>query len=198
MSTSPRSFTINRNTKETQIAMTFSLDGSGKNQIQTGIPFFDHMLDLFSHHGLFDLSLQVKGDLDVDFHHTVEDVGICMGQAFREAIGDAKGIARYASGFLPMDEALCQVAIDISNRPHLDFNCVLPKTKVGSFDVELTEEFFRAFVNNARITLHIDVVRGNNLHHIIESCFKGVGFFLDKASLFDARKPAIPSTKGLL
>lgn len=193
-----RSASIERNTKETQVSLSLSLDGIGKNSIATGIAFFDHMLDLFSHHGLFDLSVAVKGDLDVDFHHTVEDVGICLGQAFRDALGDAKGITRYASSLTPMDESLCRIALDISNRPHLDFHCDLPKTKVGTFDVELAEEFFRAFVNNARITLHLDVLRGQNLHHVIESCFKGFGRCLDIATQVDARKPNIPSTKGIL
>lgn len=182
-----RKATIERKTKETQITLSLTVDGSGKSEISTGIGFFDHMLDLFTHHGLFDLTLSVKGDLDVDYHHTVEDVGICLGQAFREAIGDARGIERYASGYLPMDEALCRVAIDISNRPHLDFHCDMPKTKVGTFDVELTEEFFRAFVNNSRLTMHMDILRGSNLHHLIEACFKGFGFYLKKASTRDPK-----------
>jgi imidazoleglycerol-phosphate dehydratase len=198
MNSEVRKSTIDRKTKETSVSLSLAVDGSGKADISTGIGFFDHMLDLFTHHGLFDLSLAVKGDLEVDYHHTVEDIGICLGQAFREAIGDARGIERYASGYLPMDEALCRIAIDISNRPHLDFNCDLPKTKVGTFDVELTEEFFRAFVNNSRITMHIDILRGTNLHHIIEAVFKGFGFFLKKASLKDPKKPNVPSTKGVL
>ena len=193
-----RCATIERNTKETQVSLSLVLEGQGQNTIETGIPFFDHMLDLFSHHGLFDLSVSVKGDLEVDFHHTVEDVGICLGQAFRDALGDARGITRYASCLTPMDEALCRLALDISNRPHLDFHCDLPKTKVGSFDVELAEEFFRAFVNNARVTLHLDVLRGQNLHHVIESCFKGFGRCLDMATQVDSRKSMVPSTKGIL
>lgn len=193
-----RQATIQRHTNETKIDLSLTIDGDGKSNIQTGIGFFDHMLTLWTHHGLFNLTLQVDGDLEVDFHHTVEDVGIALGQAFQKAIGDAKGINRYASGFTPMDEALCRIAIDYSNRPHLDFKNHLPKTKVGEFDVELTEEFLNAFVNNARITLHIDILKGNNLHHIIEACFKGLGRELDKASTLDPRKKDIPSTKGIL
>lgn len=189
---------IKRNTNETKVDLKFEIDGRGEGSIMTGIPFFDHMLDLFNHHGLFNLQLKVDGDIEVDYHHTVEDVGICLGQAFREALGDAKGITRYASGLTPMDEALCQMAIDISNRPHLSFDCDFPKTKVGTFDMELAEEFFHAFVNNARITLHIHVIRGRNLHHMIEACFKAFGFYLDKASQLDPRKGNVPSTKGVL
>lgn len=193
-----RKASIKRHTNETKIDLSLCIDGSGKSEIQTGIGFFDHMLNLWTHHGLFDLSLSVDGDLEVDFHHTVEDVGIALGQAFREAIGDAKGITRYASGLTPMDEALCQVAIDYSNRPYLAFENHLPKTKVGEFDVELTEEFLRAFVNNARITLHVDILKGTNLHHIIEAVFKGLGRELDKVSQKDPRKKDVPSTKGVL
>ena len=193
-----REASINRHTNETKIDLKLIIDGNGKSEIKTGIGFFDHMLNLWTHHGLFDLELKVDGDLEVDFHHTVEDVGIALGQAFKEAIGDAKGITRYASGLTPMDEALCQIAIDYSNRPHLEFKNHLPKTKVGEFDVELTEEFLRAFVNNARITLHIDILKGSNLHHIIEACFKGLGRELDKVSQIDTRKKDIPSTKGVL
>lgn len=194
----PRVGKVSRKTNETQIDLTFKLDGTGKSKIKTDIPFFDHMLDLFTKHGIFDLDLNVKGDIDIDFHHSVEDTGICLGQAFREALGDSKGITRYASGLIPMDEALCQVAVDISNRPHLTFNYDAPKSKVGEFDIELAEEFFIAFVNNARITLHLDIIRGRNLHHIIEGCFKGLGIILDRATILDPRKAGIPSTKGIL
>ncbi len=193
-----RKASINRKTNETDIELTFSIDGTGKSTIATGVAFFDHMLNLMTTHGLFDLHLKAKGDLDVDFHHTVEDVGICLGQAFREALGDAKGIQRFASGLMPMDETLCQVAIDISNRPYLSFVADFPKAKVGAFDVELAEEFFRAFVNNARINLHIELKSGTNLHHMIEACFKGLGVFLDQASVINPRKKGIPSTKGAL
>lgn len=178
--------------------MTFGLDGDGTSSIHTGIPFFDHMLDLFTTHGLFNLDLRVKGDLAVDFHHSVEDVGICLGQAFRENIQDAKGIARFASGLIPMDESLCQIAIDVSNRPYLHFQANYPQSKVGTFDVELIEEFFRAFTNNAKISLHINLLTGQNAHHLIESCFKGFGVCLDQATIIDPRKKNIPSTKGVL
>lgn len=193
-----RKSTVSRKTNETNISLEFCIDGSGKASIQTGIPFFDHMLTLFSAHGLFDASVNVKGDIDVDFHHSVEDVGIVLGQAFKEALGDKKGIVRYASALVPMDESLCQIAIDISGRPSLNFSYDFPKAKVGQFDTELVEEFFHAFVNNAGISLHVDILKGKNLHHIIESCFKGFGLVLDSATQIDHRKKGIPSTKGSL
>jgi len=193
-----RTAQVSRTTKETQISLDLSLDGTGIGKITTGIGFFDHMLDLFTHHGLFDLTVTMTGDLGVDGHHSVEDVGIALGTAFRNALGDGRGIVRYASGLTPMDETLVQVAIDISNRPHLSFNCPLPKASLGGFDVELTEEFFNAFVTNARISLHIDVIRGSNLHHLIEACFKGFGRLLGQAVQLNPRQPAIPSTKGIL
>lgn len=190
--------TVTRNTKETQVSLELNLDGKGISRIHTGIGFFDHMLDLFTHHGLFDLTVKMTGDLNVDGHHSVEDVGIALGVAFRQALGDARGIVRYASGLTPMDEALAQVAIDVSNRPFLHFNCDLPKTALGGFDVELAHEFFNAFVSNARITLHIDIIRGNNLHHIIEACFKGFGRLLGQSVQINPRQSAVPSTKGIL
>ncbi len=193
---SKRTATITRDTKETSVSLEINLDGSGKSSIDTGIPFFNHMLELLTYHSEFDISIQSKGDIDVDFHHTVEDIGICLGQCFKEALKDGKGIARYASGLIPMDEALCQIAIDISNRPHLNFNCNFPKTKVGSFDIELAEEFFNAFCTNARITLHISLLSGTNLHHMIEACFKAFGIHLNKATSIQTNR--IPSTKGLL
>lgn len=191
-----RKASIKRNTSETKINLTFSLDGTGKKSIATGIPFFDHMLELFTQHGQFNTALKANGDIDVDFHHTVEDVGICLGLAVQEALQDNKGIQRYASGLIPMDEALCQMALDICNRPTLVFNCQLPKTKVGTFDVELVEEFFVAFVNNARVCLHIDIIRGGNLHHIIESIFKAFGIILNQSTTITGT--TIPSTKGVL
>lgn len=193
-----RDATIERNTQETQIKLTLDLDGDGQSVINTGVGFFDHMLTLFSKHGLFNLKLEVKGDLDVDAHHSVEDVGICLGLAFHKAIGDGKGIRRYASAIIPMDESLCQIAIDVSNRPYLGFNENFNKEKVGLFDSELVEEFFNAFVNNARINLHIDMLKGSNLHHKIEACFKAFGVCLDLATQKDSRKKDIPSTKGIL
>lgn len=189
---------VERQTSETQISLSLNLDGPGKSSIQTGVSFLDHMLDLFSKHGLFILTLSANGDTHIDDHHSVEDIAICLGQAFKEALGSGKGITRYASVSVPMDEALCNIAIDISNRPYLSFNVSYPKTKVGTFDSELVEEFFNAFANNARVSLHIDVIRGQNLHHIIESIFKAFGICLDKATQIDIRKNDIPSTKGIL
>tara|TARA_B100001113_G_C21084984_1_gene611672 strand:- start:933 stop:1529 length:597 start_codon:yes stop_codon:yes gene_type:complete len=191
-----RKAVIKRETSETKISLNFVIDGQGKRKIKTSIPFFDHMLDLFTKQGQFDLTVTAKGDLDIDAHHTVEDVGICLGLAIKESLGDCKGIQRYASGLIPMDEALCQMAIDICNRPTLVINSDLPKTKVGEFDVELVEEFFNALVNNARISLHIDILRGNNIHHIVESIFKAFGVILDQASRVTGN--TIPSTKGKL
>jgi len=188
-----------RKTKETDIQLTLILDGKGDTLIKTGIGFFDHMLTLFAVHGLFDLSIQAKGDLEVDDHHTVEDIGICLGLAFREAIGNGAGINRYASGIFPMDESLCQIAVDISNRPYLGFKIDFPFEKTGRFDMQLVKEFFQAFVTNAKISLHIQVLTGENMHHIAESCFKACGVVLDQATQLDPRKnQLIPSTKGVL
>jgi len=189
---------LSRKTKETEIDLRLNLDGSGSAQLNTGIPFFDHMLELFTVHGLFDLALTVKGDLEVDFHHTVEDIGICLGQAFREALGQGQKIRRFSSGLVPMDEALCQIAMDISNRPYLDLNATFPKSKIGKFDTELIEEFLRAFVNNSRITLHIHLLSGKNLHHQSEAIFKALGIHLDLATQRDPRKTGVPSSKGVL
>ena len=193
-----RRHSIQRHTTETRISLTFGLDGDGSSSIQTGLPFLDHMLTLFTKHGYFNLDVTVDGDIEVDGHHTTEDLAICLGQAFREALGDGAGIHRYASGSIPMDEALCQVAIDISNRPSLTFNADFPKTKVGDFDVELVEEFFHGFVNNARIALHIDLIRGNNLHHMIEAIYKAFGVVLSRAVEKHPDRSDIPSTKGVL
>ena len=193
-----RQANIHRDTKETQIQLAFGLDGTPRYQIETGVGFFDHMLTLFAVHGLFDLSIKAKGDLHIDAHHTVEDVGICLGQAFRQALGDAVGIKRYASCIVPMDEVLVQVAIDLSNRPHLSFNAAIPKVKIGDFDSELAEEFFKAFVSHARITLHMSLLAGDNLHHCIEGCFKAFAICLDEATQIDPRKKGIPSSKGVL
>ncbi|MFA5878960.1 MAG: imidazoleglycerol-phosphate dehydratase HisB [Candidatus Margulisiibacteriota bacterium] len=187
-----------RKTSETDIELEFNLDGTGKSQINSGIPFFDHMLILFAKHGLFDLTIKAKGDIQVDFHHTVEDIGIALGEAFKKALGDCYGINRYASGLCPMDESLAQIALDISGRPFLSFKPENIKGKTGEFDFELIKEFLTAFVNNAKITLHIDVLNGDNLHHIAESCFKGLGVILDQATQIDARKKSIPSTKGII
>ena len=189
---------INRKTKETRIALSLDLDGSGKYSISTGIPFFDHMLSLFAMHGFFDLHIEAEGDIGVDFHHTVEDVGICLGDGFKEAIGDGKGLRRYGMAIIPMDETLVSVALDLSMRPHLVYNPGLKKRKVGLFDLDLIEEFHRAFVNHGGITLHINTMYGKNSHHIIEAIFKGVGRALDMASSLDQRVTGVMSTKGRL
>jgi imidazoleglycerol-phosphate dehydratase len=193
-----RTSTIKRKTGETNISLSLNIDGKGKSAIKTGIPFFDHMLTLFAKHGLFDLKLSAKGDIDVDYHHTVEDVGICLGQAFKKALGDKRGIVRYGESKVPMDEALAEVVIDISGRPHLTYNVPIKKTKFVDFDVEVVKEFFEAFVLNAGITIHVNLIRGSNTHHIIEAIFKAFAVTLSKACEIDPRKKGIPSTKGVL
>lgn len=189
---------ITRKTKETDVAITFDLDGDGTYSIDTGIGFFNHMIELFSRHGLFRLELRAKGDLQVGAHHVVEDVGICLGQALKKALGDKKGIKRYASVVLPMDEALAMVCIDLSGRPFLAYNVDLSSEHVGGFDTDLTHEFLSAFVNNSEVTLHVRLLSGKNAHHIIEAIFKGLGRALDDATGFDERLVGIPSTKGTL
>ena len=190
--------TIARKTTETDIALQFGIDGTGSATLETEVPFLNHMLDLFTKHGQFDLDLKLNGDIDVDYHHSVEDVGICLGQAFRKAIDSAKGIHRYASGLVPMDESLCEIAIDISNRPFLHYAVPPIQPKVGTFDTELTEEFLRALTQQAGLTLHMDIVRGKNSHHICESGFKALGIVLDQATKLDSRHTNVPSTKGIL
>ena len=189
---------ITRKTKETRIILRLDLDGFGKHSISTGIPFFDHMLSLFAMHGFFDLYIEAEGDIGVDFHHTVEDVGICLGDGFKEAIGDGKGLRRYGMATIPMDEALVSVALDLSMRPYLGYHPGLKKRKIGLFDLDLIEEFYRAFVNHSGITLHINTLYGRNTHHIIEAIFKGVGRALDMASSLDQRVRGVMSTKGRL
>jgi imidazoleglycerol-phosphate dehydratase len=189
---------INRQTKETKIALRLDLDGSGEYSISTGVPFFDHMLSLFAMHGFFDLHIEAEGDIGVDFHHTVEDVGICLGDGFKEAIGDGKGLRRYGMAIIPMDETLVSVALDLSMRPHLVYNPGVKKKRVGLFDLDLIEEFYRAFTNHGGITLHINTMYGRNSHHIIEAIFKGVGRALDMASSLDQRATGVMSTKGRL
>lgn len=193
-----REHKVSRETAETSIDLRFAIDGSGTCNIQTGVGFFDHMLTLFTKHGLFDLDVTCKGDLEVDQHHTVEDIGIALGQAFHHAIGTKEGITRYASVTIPMDEALSNVTLDISGRPFLVYHVDGIKDKVGNFDTELVEEFFIAFSNHAKITLHINTAYGKNSHHIIESIFKAFGRALDQASMKNERVKGIPSTKGLL
>jgi imidazoleglycerol-phosphate dehydratase len=189
---------VRRKTKETAVVLTLNLDGSGKNSIVTGIPFFDHMLSLLTYHSRMDLSLKAKGDIGVDAHHTVEDVGICLGDGIRKALGEAKGIQRYGMATIPMDETLVSVAVDLSMRPYLVFQMKLRRSKIGTFDPELVEEFFKALCNHARITLHINLLYGRNSHHMIEAVFKGFGRALREAVSIDEGVSEIPSTKGIL
>jgi imidazoleglycerol-phosphate dehydratase len=190
---------IMRETGETSIALSLDLDGTGKTDINTGIGFLDHMLTLLGRHSLIDMKIAAKGDLHVDFHHTAEDVGIALGQAFKQALGDKKGIVRYADCLMPMDETLTRVALDISGRPFLVFRTNFPTPKVGDFDTELVREWFQAFAINAGITLHVETLYGDNSHHIAESCYKGLARVLRQAVAVDARtKDMVPSTKGTL
>lgn len=193
-----RNHKLSRQTAETSIELDFAIDGTGVTNIQTGVGFLDHMLVLMTKHGLFDLSVKCAGDLDVDQHHTVEDVGIVLGQAFSKSVGDKAGINRYATVTAPMDEALSTTSIDVSGRACLVYHVDGVKDKVGNFDTELVEEFFQAFVNHAQITLHINLAYGRNSHHMIESIFKGFGRALDEASQINPRVEGIPSTKGSL
>ena len=194
-----RQATIDRKTRETEIAATVDLDGSGKAQISTGVGFFDHMVDQLARHGLLDIDLQAKGDLHIDDHHTVEDCGIVLGQAVAKALGDRKGIRRYGAAFVPMDESLARVVIDLSNRPFLVWRVEMPAPKIGSFDTQLVREFFTAFAMNARMTLHVDRLGGENAHHVAEAAFKAVARALREAVEADPRQAdAIPSTKGAL
>lgn len=190
---------INRKTNETDISLKLNLDGKGISKIDSGCGFLDHMLTLFARHGGFDLAVTCKGDTQVDYHHTTEDIGIVLGDAFKEALGDMRGITRYGSFLLPMDEALIQTAVDISGRSHLSYGLEIPSNKVGDFDTELTEEFFLGFIRHAGITLHIRQLAGTNSHHIIEGAFKSVARSLKEAvSIDEANKNEIPSTKGVL
>lgn len=194
-----RTSTVNRKTAETDIKLFLDLDGRGSGEINTGCGFLDHMLTLFAKHGRFELNVSCKGDVEVDYHHTTEDIGIALGQAFREALGDKKGIKRYASTILPMDEALILTAVDISGRAYLGFDLPVPTQKVGDFDTELVEEFLFGFVRNAGITLHVRMMAGTNSHHIIEGAFKSLARSLKEAvSIDEAFADEIPSTKGVL
>ncbi|QQD18729.1 imidazoleglycerol-phosphate dehydratase HisB [Spongiibacter nanhainus] len=196
---SERKATISRNTLETQITVTVNLDGSGQSQFETGVPFLDHMMDQIARHGMIDLVVQAKGDLHIDDHHTVEDIGITLGQAFAEAVGDKKGIFRYGHAYVPLDEALSRVVIDFSGRPGLEYHVPYTRASVGGFDVDLFSEFFHGFVNHARVTLHIDNLRGTNTHHQAETVFKAFGRALRMALSVDERMAGItPSTKGCL
>ncbi len=189
---------IRRKTGETEIELSVSIDGSGKGEIDTGVGFFDHMLVLFAKHGLFDMKLKALGDLKVDAHHTVEDVGIVLGQAIKEALGDKKSIKRYGTFFVPMDETLAMVSLDLSGRPFLVFDARFTSDKVGEMDTELVEEFFRAVAFNGGITLHIKILQGSNNHHMAEAIFKAFGRALDEATRLDGRIEGVPSTKGML
>jgi len=189
---------VSRKTTETDIEVNLTLEGSGAYDMNTGIAFLDHMLSLMTRHGLFDISIKAKGDLDVDFHHTVEDVGLCLGKAFAEALGNKQGITRYGSARVPMNEALAQVDVDISSRPFMVLNADMPKTKVGLFDVELAREFLHAFTNTAQVTLHVNLVYGDNIHHSIEAIFKALGRALGQAARIDEHIRGVMSTKGEL
>lgn len=194
-----RTAELKRKTAETDITLSLNLDGSGKSEINTDCGFLNHMLTLFASHGRFDLKVTCKGDSEVDFHHTAEDIGIVLGSAFKEALGDKKGIRRYGSFFLPMDEALVLVALDISGRALLTYRLDLPAEKVGDFDTELTEEFLQALTRSMEITLHVKQLEGKNTHHIIEAAFKGLGRALGTAVELDPKRMGeIPSTKGIL
>lgn len=194
-----RTANVERNTNETQIAIQLNLDGTGQSSLKTGLPFFEHMIDQIARHGMLDLNIDAKGDLEIDAHHTVEDVGITLGQAFSQAIGDKKGVVRYGHAYVPLDEALSRVVIDFSGRPGLEFRVQFPRSRVGDFDVDLTHEFFQGFVNHANVTLHIDSITGVNSHHIAETIFKAFGRALRMAATPDERMQGIiPSTKGSL
>jgi imidazoleglycerol-phosphate dehydratase len=194
-----RTAEIDRNTLETQISVSVNLDGSGEREFQTGLPFLDHMLDQVARHGLLDITIKADGDLEIDAHHTVEDIGITLGQAVNEAIGDKKGIRRYGHAYVPLDEALSRVVIDFSGRPGLVYNVVFARQMVGDFDVDLFHEFFQGFVNHAKVTLHIDNFKGENAHHQIETIFKAFGRALRMAAEPDPRMSDVtPSTKGSL
>lgn len=193
-----RSAAVTRKTKETDVHLELDLDGRGVYSNQTSVPFLDHMLDLFAKHGFFDLEVRATGDTEVDFHHTVEDVGICLGKAFRDALGDKKGIRRYGQATVPMGDALASVAVDISGRPHLVFVAAFPADRVGQVDAELFEEFFRAFGANAGLDLHVRLHYGANVHHSIEAIFKAAARACDEATQLDPRQKGVLSTKGSL
>ena len=194
-----RTAQVERNTLETQISVSVDLDGSGKSAFNTGVPFLEHMLDQVARHGLIDLDIKASGDTHIDDHHTVEDIGITLGQAFAKAVGDKKGIYRYGHAYVPLDEALSRVVVDFSGRPGLEFHVDFPRARIGAFDVDLFIEFFQGFVNHAAVTLHIDNLRGHNAHHIAETVFKAFGRALRMALAEDPRMAGVtPSTKGSL
>ena len=193
-----RKAAVSRETLETRISVVLNLDGEGRAQLDTGLPFLEHMLDQVARHGLFDLEIRAAGDLHIDAHHTVEDIGITLGQAFAQALGDKCGIRRYGYAYVPLDEALSRVVLDISGRPGLEFRVEFPRSHIGSFEVDLFQEFFQGFVNHAKVTLHVDALHGRNAHHIAETVFKAFGRALRLAVEMDPRSTAIPSTKGSL
>lgn len=193
-----RSAVISRTTKETDIELELVLDGTGQAEISTGVPFLDHMLTLMTAHGFFDLRIGATGDVEVDGHHTVEDIGLVLGEAFGAALGDRRGIRRYGSATLPMDEVLASVVVDFSNRPNLVYNVSFTSDRIGTFDVELVQEFFKAFVSRSGTTLHVNVLYGSNTHHIVEAVYKALGRALDEATGMDPRISGVLSTKGVL
>jgi len=193
-----RTAVVERVTKETRIRLSLGLDGTGEAKVCTSVPFLDHMLDLFARHGLFDLQVEAQGDIDIDFHHTVEDVGIVLGEALKRALGGKEGIRRYGQATVPMDETLASAAIDLSGRPYLCYGVSLPKVKIGDFDVELVREFFQAFANTGGLNLHVNLLYGENVHHMVEACFKAFARALDEATRIDDRISGVLSTKGKL
>jgi imidazoleglycerol-phosphate dehydratase len=193
-----RTATINRKTKETDVAVILNLDGSGSSDVRTGVQFLDHMLALFAKHGIFDLKIRCKGDLGVDAHHSVEDIGICLGSALGKALGDKKGLARFAHSYFPMDETLARVAVDLSGRPYLIYNVKVDRRRAGELDSDLIEEFWKAVVTHARMNLHIELLYGRNTHHIFEAIFKAAARALSLATRIDPRVQGVPSTKGVL
>jgi imidazoleglycerol-phosphate dehydratase len=196
--TTPRTTAIERKTGETNISVALTIDGTGQGQIATGIPFFDHMLTLFARHSLVDLTLSARGDIEVDLHHTVEDSGIALGQAFARALGDKRGIRRYGWAYLPMDETLTRVALDFSGRPYLEYRAPKSVEPIGAFSFQLVEEFLRAFAVHAGVNLHVEILYGRDAHHMSESVFKGLAKAVDQACQIDPRVTGIPSTKGIL
>lgn len=189
---------VARRTKETDVRVSLKIDGFGDSRISTTVPFFDHMLVLFARHGMFDIAVEASGDTAVDYHHVVEDVGLCLGEAFRKGLGDMAGIARYGFASVPMIEALARVSVDVSARPHLVFCFPLRREKVGTFDVELVQEFLRAFSQASGVCVHVEVPYGSNVHHTVEAVFKALGRAMSAAVRIDPRSPGIPSTKGIL
>jgi imidazoleglycerol-phosphate dehydratase len=189
---------VSRNTNETRIAVKLDLDGAGQASIATGVPFLDHMLEQVARHGVFDLAVSAKGDLHIDAHHTVEDVGIALGQAFAKAVGDKSGVRRYGHAYVPLDEALSRAVVDLSGRPGLEYNIKFSRARIGEFDVDLVHEFFQGFVNHAHVTLHVDNIKGSNAHHQAETAFKAFARALRMAAEPDPRVKGVPSTKGSL